>query len=132
MVSSASEQKVSEGAAWILTEMKSRGVKLSRHYQQTFDYWLNLTPNRPPYVVLCNFDEFWIYDFNTQLFDPVEKLYTRDLEKSSAALNFLLPAAQKPIFGNNRVEVTRKAADTFADVFRKIIARGEDRTRAQR
>ena len=54
-----------------LIEMKSRGVKLSKHYQQTFDYWLNLVPHRPPYVVLCNFDEFWIYDFNTQLSEPV-------------------------------------------------------------
>ncbi len=42
-----------------LIEMKSRGVKLSKHYQQTFDYWLHLVPHRPPYVVLCNFDEFW-------------------------------------------------------------------------
>src|SRR5437773_5768070 len=25
-----------------LIEMKSRGEKLSKHYQQTFDYWLNL------------------------------------------------------------------------------------------
>ncbi len=30
-----------------LIEMKSRGVKLSKHYQQTFDYWLNLVPCRP-------------------------------------------------------------------------------------
>ena len=45
-----------------LIEMKSRGEKLSRHYQQTFDYWLNLVPHRPPYVALCNFDVFWIYE----------------------------------------------------------------------
>src|ERR1035441_6100452 len=30
-----------------LIEMKSRGVKLSKHYQQTFDYWLNLVPPPP-------------------------------------------------------------------------------------
>lgn len=62
----------------------------------------------------------------------MEKLHLRELPESGAALNFLLPTPQKPIFGNNRVEVTRKAADTFAEVFRKIIARKEDRTRAQR
>ncbi len=116
----------------VLIEMKSRGANLEKHYDQAFDYWTHIVPRRPPYVILSNFDEFWIYDFNTQLFDPLEKLLTRDLATSSAALNFLLPHAQKPIFGNNRVEVTRKAADTIADVFRKIIARGEDRTRAQR
>jgi hypothetical protein len=27
-----------------LIEMKSRGVKLSKHHQQTFDYWLNILP----------------------------------------------------------------------------------------
>src|SRR5260370_12099490 len=57
-----------------LIEMKSLGTKLSKHYQQTFDYWLNLVPHRPPYVALCNFDEVWIYDFNTQLNEPVDRL----------------------------------------------------------
>lgn len=116
----------------VLIEMKSRGLNLEKHYDQAFDYWTHIVPRRPPYVVLCNFDEIWIYDFNIQLFDPVEKILTRDLGQSHAALRFLLPVAQKPFFGNNRVEVTRKAADTFADVFRQIIARKEDRIRAQR
>ena len=84
------------------------------------------------FAILCNFDEFWIYDFNQHLFDPVERLLLRDLPQSGAALNVLLPTAQKPVFGNNRVEVARKAADTFACVFRKIIARKEGRTRAER
>ena len=60
--------------ARVLIEMKSRGEKLSQHYQQTFDYWLNLVPYRPPFVVLCNFDEFWIYDFNTQLQEPMDRI----------------------------------------------------------
>ena len=116
----------------VLIEMKSRGVNLEKHYDQIFEYWTHIVPRRPPYVILCNFDEFWIYDFNTQLFDPVERMLLRNLPQNPAALNFLLPHAQNPIFGNNRVEVTRKAADTLADVFRKIVARGEDRPRAQR
>jgi hypothetical protein len=112
--------------------MKSRGAKLERHYDQAFDYWTHIVPHRPPYVILCNFDEFWIYDFNQQLFDPVDRVSLREISDRSAAFNFLLPHAQKPLFGNNRVEVTRKAAQSFGEVFRKIIARGEDRTRAQR
>ena len=116
----------------VLIEMKSRGASLEKHYDQIFEYWTHIVPHKPAYAILCNFDEFWIYDFNTQLFDPVERLHLRNLPQNPAALNFLLPHAQNPIFGNNRVEVTRKAADTLADVFRKIIARGEDRTRAQR
>ncbi len=116
----------------VLIEMKSRGQNLEKHYDQVFDYWTHIVPKRPPYVILCNFVEFWIYDFNTQLFDPVDRILIRDLPDNSFAFNFLLPTQAKPIFGNNRVEVTRKAADAFADVFRKLIARKEDRTRAQR
>jgi SAM-dependent methyltransferase len=115
----------------VLIEMKSRGEKLEKYYDQAFDYWSHIVPHRPPFVILCNFDEFWIYDFNTQLFDPVERVALRDLPQSISAFNFLLPAPKKPIFGNNRVEVTRKAADRMAHVFREIVARGEDRARAQ-
>src|SRR5258708_36408474 len=44
----------------VLIEMKKRGEDLRKHYAQAFDYWVNLVPNRPKYVILCNFDEFWI------------------------------------------------------------------------
>jgi len=116
----------------VLIEMKSRGENLEKAYDQVFDYWTHIVPKRPPYVILCNFEEFWIYDFNTQLFDPVDRISLRNLPDNSFAFNFLLPTFAKPLFGNNRVEVTRKAADTFAEVFRELIKRKEDRTRAQR
>ena len=82
----------------VLIEMKSRGENLEKHYDQAFEYWTHIVPHRPPFVILCNFDEFWIYDFNTQRFDPVERVYLCDLPQSGAALNFLLPRAPKPIF----------------------------------
>ena len=116
----------------VLIEMKSRGENLEKHYDQAFDYWSHIVPHRPPFVILCNFDEFWIYDFNTQLFDPVDRIALRDLPENVASFNFLLPVWKKPVFGNNRVEVTRKAADQMATVFREIVDRGEDRQRAQR
>ena len=49
----------------VLIEMKKRGTDLQKHYRQAFDYWTRLVPNRPRYVVLCNFDEFRVYDFDT-------------------------------------------------------------------
>ena len=116
----------------VLFEMKSRGVKLERHYDQVFDYWTHIVPHRPPYVVLCNFDEFWIYDFNQQLFDPVDKIALADLPQRWSALAFLLPHERKPLFANNRVDVTRKAAAKLAELFRAMLKRGEDRSRAQR
>lgn len=116
----------------VLFEMKSRGKKLERHYDQLFDYWTHIVPRRPPYAVLCNFDEFWIYDFNQQLFDPVEKIALADLPQRAEAFAFLLPKPRQPLFNNNRVEVTREAAADLATLFRAFIARGESRPRAQR
>ena len=116
----------------VLIEMKSRGKKLERSYDQIFDYWTHIVPHRPPYVILCNFDEFWIYDFNIQLFDPVEKISLADLPHRAEALAFLLPTPRKPLFNNNRVEVTRVAANDLAKLFRSLVARGENRACAQR
>lgn len=58
----------------VLIEMKKRGVDLSRHYRQAFDYWTRLVPDRPRYVVLCNFDEFHVYDFDRQIDAPLDKV----------------------------------------------------------
>lgn len=116
----------------VLIEMKSRGEKLSRYYQQTFDYWLNLVPHRPPYVVLCDFNELWIYDFNTQLHEPLDRVPVKNLVSRHAALNFLYPRKITPIFGNNWVEVTREAARDVANVFNSLVQRGESRKNARR
>src|SRR5437764_5526610 len=116
----------------VLIEMKSRGENLEKHYDQAFDYWTHIVPKRPPFVILCNFDELWIDDFNTQLFDPVDRVALNDLPENISTFNFLLPIWKKPIFGNNWVDVTRRAADQMATVFREIVDRGEDRERAQR
>ena len=109
--------------------MKSRGANLEKHYDRTFDYWTHIVPKRPPYVILCNFDQFWIYDFNEQIFDPVERLALRDLPENPNALAFLFPAPMRPVFGNNKVPVTRRAANQMAHVFRDITGRGIARPR---
>ena len=116
----------------LLIEMKTRGEKLQRHYTQAFEYWLHLVPLRPKYVVLCNFDEFWIYDFDVQINDPVDVVALADLPKRYTAFNFLFPIEKRPQFGNNRVDVTRAAADKVAGAFNSMVARGESRGRAQR
>ena len=63
----------------VLVEMKKRGTDLQKHYRQAFDYWTRLVPNRPRYVVLCNFDEFRVYDFDTDLDTPKDTLALKDL-----------------------------------------------------
>jgi hypothetical protein len=116
----------------LLLEMKKRGEKLEKHYQQAFEYWLELVPQRPKYVILCNFDEFWIYDFDIQLREPVDQVKLEDLPSRFTVLNFLFPENRKPLFNNNLVDVTRKAADNVAQVFNRLIERGEKQEIAQR
>jgi len=116
----------------LLLEMKKRGENLEKHYQQVFEYWLELVPQRPNYVILCNFDEFWIYDFNTQLREPVDRVQLEDLPNRFTALNFLFPNNRTPLFQNNQVDVTRKAADHVAQVFNRLVYRGEKAEIAQR
>ncbi|MEP6664119.1 MAG: DNA methyltransferase, partial [Verrucomicrobiota bacterium] len=114
----------------VLIEMKKRGENLQKHYRQAFDYWTRLVPNRPRYVVLCNFDEFWIYDFDTDLDTPKDKLATKDLPQRWGPLAFL--ANQKPTFDNDREAVTREAADKLALCFKHITHRGVPREMAQK
>ncbi len=114
----------------VLLEMKRRGENLQKHYRQAFDYWVPLVPGRPQYVVLCNFDEFWVYDFDTDLDTPKDKVATADLPDRWGALAFL--AREKPTFGLDRVAVTREAADKLALLFNRLVARGVDRESAQR
>ena len=117
----------------VLIEMKRRGEHLEKHYDQLFGYWTQIVPKRPPYAILCNFDEFWIYDLNEQLYEPVDRIATRDLPTRWRSFTFLAPQPDRPIFDNNRVEVTRSAASRMAQVFRLLIGeRGFARPRAQR
>lgn len=119
-----------------LIEMKKRGEKLQAHYSQAFDYWVNAVPDRPRYVVLCNFDEFWIYDFDRQLHDPVDQIAIADLPRRHTAFNFMLPQERPALFGNDREVVSRRAASQMGELFKLLIGhrRGGrlDRTSAQR
>ena len=105
----------------VLFEMKRRGVDLQRHYRQAFDYWSRLVPNRPRYVVLCNFDQFRVYDFETQMDTPVDTLAITELPTRWGPLAFLFPGDHKPTFNNDRVAVTREAADALATCFRRLV-----------
>ncbi|WP_288369869.1 DNA methyltransferase [uncultured Marinobacter sp.] len=116
----------------IVIEMKKRGEDLSKHYAQAFNYWTRLVPNRPRYAMLCNFDEFWVYDFETQLDTPVDKVRLQDLANHYGPLNFLFPGDNKPVFGNHQETVTRNAADQLATCFNSLISRGVERSVAQR
>jgi hypothetical protein len=116
----------------VLIEMKKRGAKLEKHRAQAFSNWTRLVPNRPRYVVQCNFDEFRIFDFDTDLDTPKDTVALKDLPDRWGPLAFLAPGNPKPTFENDREKVTREAAACLAECFRKLVQRGVPRETAQR
>ncbi|MDR8032283.1 DNA methyltransferase [Burkholderia cenocepacia] len=116
----------------VVIEMKRRGADLSKHYSQAFAYWTRLVPHRPRYAVLCNFDEFWVYDFETQLDTPVDTVKLKDLPSRYGPLNFMFPGDIAPTFGNHQESVTRQAADKLAACFNSMTERGLESPLAQR
>ncbi|MFO5494231.1 MAG: DNA methyltransferase, partial [Cuspidothrix sp.] len=116
----------------VLIEMKKRGEDLNKHYSQAFDYWTRLVPNRPKYVILCNFDEFWIFDFDIQLDTPVDKITLEQLPERSGALAFMELGQKNPVFQNNQVEVTERAARRMGELLLELESRGIEKLTAQR
>jgi type II restriction/modification system DNA methylase subunit YeeA len=116
----------------VLIEMKKAGEQLGRHYDQALEYWFRAVPDRPRYVVLCNFDEFWVYDFNHQIDEPVDRVPLDELPRRWEGLAFLLPEEARPAFGNDLVAVTRESAARVSAVFNHLVGRGVERLAAQR
>lgn len=115
----------------VLVEMKKRGVALQKHRKQAAQYWTRLVPNRPRYAILCNFDELWIYDFETDLDEPKDKVRTSDLPQRWGPLAFLAPGSPPPVFRADRVAVTRAAADILAELLNSLLRRGVEQSLAQ-
>lgn len=107
----------------VLIEMKKKDENLSVHLQQATDYWFKLAGDRPQYIILCNFDEFWIYDFNLKVFDPVDVVKLVDLPTRKEAFGFMLPKPVTPVFGKDKEDVTEKAAQQVAAMYRSMTKR---------
>ena len=114
----------------VIIELKKRGEKLHKYYDQAFDYWTHRLP-RLKYTVLCNFDEFWIYDLNTQLYDPVHKLNIKDLPENWGPLAFLFPKEETPTFNNYNVKVTENVARKVGHIYYSLVKREVNPKNAQ-
>jgi hypothetical protein len=116
----------------VLIEMKKRGENLARHRQQAAAYWLYLTPH-PRYVVLCNFDEFWVYDMDYQIEAPIDKVAVDRLAENWGPLAFLFPEPETPVFNRefDLVDLTEQAAYSLSQVFRLLTRKGREIEREQ-
>ena len=115
----------------VIIELKKRGEPLQKYYDQAFDYWTHRLP-RLKYTVLCNFDEFWIYDLNTQLYDPVHKLHIKDLPENWGPLAFLFPKEETPTFNNYNVKVTEEVARKVGHIYYSLVKREVNPEKAQK
>lgn len=108
-------------------EMKKRGADLNEHYQQVLSYWLEL-PGEYPYMLLCNFDEIWVYDMQRQRNAPSAKIRIEALPESYGALAFLLPEPQAPIFSRefDLAELTEQAAGSLSAVYLSITEKRKE------
>ena len=119
-----------QNLASVLVEMKSKQIKnLHKYYGQTWEYARNLTP-RPKYVILCNFEEFWIYDFDKLVDTPIDIIPLVELPESLNAFTFVEHTSTIPNFLNSQVvEVTKRAAQRMGELFQKFKGRsGSDFT----
>ncbi len=109
----------------VLIEMKSQGEDLGKHYRQAFNYWTRIVPNRPRYVMLCNFDQFWIYDFDNQVDEPVDVIELLKLPERASAFGFMGLEQKNSIFQNNQVEVTKETARKMGELCEILKQRGK-------
>jgi hypothetical protein len=72
---------------------------------------------------LCNFDEFWIYDFNIQIDTPLDKIRLIDLPERLEAFRFMEFTKEAPKFQNNQVEITQTAAKRMGEFYQLLKAR---------
>ena len=107
------------GVPGVVMEMKKRGTDLGLHYCQLERYWMRLTP-KPRYSILCNFDEFWIYDFTNQVDEPVDRVRLEELPKRLGTFSFMAIGGQAPVFRNNQVEVTERTARRMGEFYRLV------------
>lgn len=107
----------------VLIEMKKRDENLAVHLQQATDYWFKLAGNRPKYIILCNFDEFWIYDFDIKVYDPIDIVKLEELPTRKEVFGFLFPKPITPVFGRDKEDVTAKAAEQIAAMFKSMVKR---------
>ncbi|MFN7311499.1 MAG: DNA methyltransferase [Vampirovibrionales bacterium] len=110
----------------VLIEMKSIDKSLSKYYPQLRQYWMQSIP-KPKYAILCNFKEFWIYDFNTQMEEPVQKIDLVDLPKHPEKWVFMEKgkASQTIEWDLNLEKITKKTVEDLYAFYDSLVKQNE-------
>ena len=127
-----------QGHSGVLIEMKGRKEKnLDKHFEQVKNYWLDMKPQevigpgaqKPRYAILCNFDEFIIYDE----LSLVDRVKMKDFAQRKSAFNFMYPDEKAPVFNCNVKEISKGVANKIGEVFKyEVVEKKESPEKVQR
>lgn len=110
-----------------IIEMKAphRAEKLSEHRKQALAYWHtsdDVTQNRaaPPYVVLCAFQRFEVWEPGRFPSAPRAGFTLNKLPENYEKLLFLSGTDQEPLFGDSYKELTADAVKVVVDLYESM------------
>lgn len=113
-----------------IVEMKAphRADKLPEHRKQALDYWHSsddVAQNRaaPPYVVLCAFQRFIIWEPGRFPSAPRADFTLDELTENYEKLLFLTGTDQEPLFGDSYKELTTEAAKVVTGLYQALLLR---------
>ena len=113
-----------------IVEMKAphRADKLSEHRKQALDYWHSsddAASNRaaPPYVVLCAFQRFEVWEPGRFPSAPRADFTLDELPENYEKLLFLAGTDEEPLFGASYKELTTEAAKVVAELYQVLLER---------
>uniref|UniRef100_A5WI42 site-specific DNA-methyltransferase (adenine-specific) n=1 Tax=Psychrobacter sp. (strain PRwf-1) TaxID=349106 RepID=A5WI42_PSYWF len=111
----------------VIIEQKSRGVDLNKAYTQVSEYYDRINAkDKPRYIILCNFDEIWLYDINNPLDIKKHQCPLSDLPNNAEWFEFLSPESQQ---SNEIIEenpINRQATEKLAKLHQAFIEDGVD------
>lgn len=111
----------------VIIEQKSRGKDLNDAYTQVSEYYDRINAkDKPRYIILCNFDEIWLYDINNPLDIKKHQCPLSDLPKNAEWFEFLSPESQQ---SNEIIEenpINRQATEKLAKLHQAFIEDGVD------
>ncbi len=116
------------GVAIVEMKAPSRASKLVEHRKQAFDYWHNSSDSEtdrpaPPYVVLCAFGLFEVWEPGKYPTTPRADFALAELSDRYETLLFLAGAGHDPLFGTTNKAITTEAANTIGVLYRELSAR---------
>ena len=105
-----------------------RADKLAEHRKQALDYWHSsddAAQNRPapPYVVLCAFQRFEVWEPGRFPSAPRADFTLDELPENYEKLLFLTGTDQEPLFGTSYKELTTEAAKVVAELYQALLER---------